>query len=498
MTASSSAKKTRSKTDWLKVLKPLLGNQQVDLDVVLRAIVDESTRQLRADRGTFYLIDHATQELVSRAAHLPEIAEIRLRMGEGVAGWVAKHAESLRVTETEDDSRHASHIDDETGYITLNMCCVPVFDRRRVVIGVLQVLNRKTGDFIDADLDRLEEIAAEVAKVLDRTSLRSQLRPDHRQPLAFRFNYIVGDSAVMRQVYSTVERAARTEATVMVRGETGTGKELIARAIHFNSRRKRGPFVKVDCAALPETLIENELFGHEKGAFTGADTATEGKVFAAVGGTLFLDEIGELSVAVQGKLLRLIQERVYHKVGGNEPKYAQVRFVGATHRNLEKAVEQGTFRQDLYYRLRVVEIPVPPLRARGHGDIDRLVDHFLYEFTRTHGRHGLNISDEARAGLHAYPWPGNVRELEHCIESAVVLEPGPTITIESLSIGQTGPEDIALMGPTAFITEPRRLKDVELDYIRHVLAHCDGNRSAAARLLGIGRNTLARKLADKG
>ncbi len=495
MTTSSSAPK-KARTDWLKVLKPLLGNRQVDLDVVLRAIVDEATRQLRADRGTFYLIDHATQELVSRAAHLPEIAEIRLRMGEGVAGWVAKHGEPLRVTETEDDSRHATHIDDETGYSTQNMCVVPVFDRRRVVIGVLQVLNRKSGDFSEADLHRLTEIAAEVAKVLDRTSLRSQLRPDHRQPLAFRFNYIVGDSARMQQVYSTVERAARTEATVVVRGETGTGKELIARAIHFNSRRRRGPFVKVDCAALPETLIENELFGHEKGAFTGADRATEGKVAAAVGGTLFLDEIGELSFSVQGKLLRLLQERVYHKVGGNEPKYAQVRFVGATHRNLEKAVEDGTFRQDLYYRLRVVEILVPPLRARGHGDIDRLVDHFLYEFTRTHGRHGLEIDDEARAALHSYPWPGNVRELEHCIESAVVLEPGPVITRESLSIRHGPLPEVGIADASSFITDPRPLREVERDYIRHVLAYCDGNRSAAARLLGIGRNTLARKLAE--
>ena len=263
------------------------------------------------------------------------------------------------------------------------------------------------------------------------------------------------------------------------------------------SGRRASAFAKVDCAALPQQLIENELFGHERGAFTGADQATTGKVQGAQGGTLFLDEVGELPLPVQGKLLRLLQERVFFKVGGNQPLRADVRFVCATHMNLEEAVATGRFRQDLYYRMRVVEIRVPALHERGRGDLDRLVDHFLFEFTHRHGRPTLDLSEAARERLHAHVWPGNVRELEHCIESAVVLSTGPTIQAEELSIGPPTSPDPSAPAPrsaTAFVTDLRPLRDVEMDYIRHVVEICGGNRSAAARLLGIGRNTLLRKL----
>jgi Nif-specific regulatory protein len=283
---------------------------------------------------------------------------------------------------------------------------------------------------------------------------------------------------------------------VLVRGETGTGKELIARAVHFNSPRREGPLVKVDCAALPEQLIENELFGHERGAYTGADRVAEGKVAAADGGTLFLDEIGELTLPTQGKLLRLLQDRTYLRVGGKQPMRADVRFVAATHRPLEQLVEEGRFRSDLYYRLRVVEIAMPPLRDRGHADLERLIDHFLFEHGRQHGRRGLQLTAEARAALHGYAWPGNVRELEHALESAVVLCPGQLITPDLFpfrqrslaSVGSDGADD------DAFLTPVRPLREVEEAYVRHVLELCGGNRSEAARRLGIGRNTLLRKI----
>jgi Nif-specific regulatory protein len=416
---------------WLQRLATRLSGQ-IDLDKVLGELVDEVARQFDADRATFYLVDHAARELVSRAAHLPEIREIRLKLGEGVAGWVGQKGESLRIGPTDPDPRASRRIDAVTGYQTRSMLAVPVRDQDHVIIGVLQVLNRRGGDFDDGDLTRLQTVAREIAELLDATSLRGQLHPDHDKPLSFRFNFIVGDSSGMEHVYERVQRAARTEATVLVLGETGTGKELFARAVHFNSARKDHAFVKVDCAAMPENLVENELFGHERGAFTGADREADGKVAAAAGGTLFLDEIGELPLPVQGKLLRLLQDRTFVRVGGTRPLPANVRFVAATHRDLAKMVADGRFRSDLYFRLRVVELTIPPLRQRGHVDLDRLIDHFLFEYGRRHRGGPLVLSPEARTALHTWSWPGNVRELEHCLESAVVLTPGQLITPDLL------------------------------------------------------------------
>ncbi|MEQ1501103.1 MAG: sigma-54-dependent Fis family transcriptional regulator [Myxococcota bacterium] len=477
-------------------------SRPVDIEGVLSELVDVLARAFDADRATVYLVDRAARELVSRAAHLPEIAEIRLRIGEGIAGSVAASGESVRLGDDVRDDRWTERIDAATGYRTRNMLCAPIRsttrDANRAVIGVMQVLNRRDGEFTDRDLVELDRVADHVARLLDDTSLRGQLRADADKPLSFRFNFIVGESSSMRAVYDRVERAAGTDATVLIRGESGTGKELIARAIHFNSGRREGPLVKVDCAALPDTLVENELFGHERGAFTGADRDAEGKVAAANRGTLFLDELGELPLKAQAKLLRLIQDRTYLRVGGAEPRQADVRFVGATHRDLEQMVADGAFREDLYWRLRVVEVVVPPLRVRGHVDLDRLVDHFLYEFTRQHRRR-VALTPEARAAIHAHPWPGNVRELAHCIESAVVLAPADRIDARDLSLrgspsalGPSGPPDGAFVHPVAPLAE------VELAYVRHVVAACGGSRSAAARVLGIGRNTLARKLKEPG
>jgi Nif-specific regulatory protein len=481
--------------DWPQRLKELVVDRQVDLDELLQLVVDEVTRRLGADRGTLYLVDHARGELVSRVAHLPEIAEIRLRLGEGVAGWVARSGRVLNMRRGAQEPRFTRRIDELTGYQTESLLAVPVAGRSGAVIAVLQLLNKRGKDFESQDERLLTTLAAQVAGLLESTSLRSQLRPGQKHPLSFRFNHIVGESAAMHEVYERTGRAARTDATVLIRGESGTGKELIARAIHCNSQRREGPFVRVDCAALPEGLIENELFGHEAGAFTGADRASDGKVHAAEGGTLFLDEVGELPASVQGKLLGLLQDRTYYRVGGTRPRKANVRFVCATHRDLEADVKAGRFRLDLYYRLRVVEIAVPPLRERGHADLDRLVDHFLFELATRHGRPEMRLTSQARAALHAHPWPGNVRELENAIEAAVVLAPGPEITAGLLRLGpEAGVPASRAEADGAFLTPLRPLREVERAYIEHVLARCEGNRSAAARLLGIGRNTLVRKL----
>ena len=471
----------------------------VALDPVFVEIIDLVTERLGADRGTLYLVDGSSQTLVSRGAHLPEIAEIRLRIGEGVAGQVARKGRTIHTRRGTRDLPVAQRIDSLTGYHTLNMLTTPVFGDEDRVIAVLQLLNKKGGEFTRNDAVVIKELARRVARLILATSLRNQFGEGQRQPLAYRFNEIVGDSRVMHAVYDRAERASLTDATVLIRGESGCGKELVARSIHDNSSRADKPFVKVDCAAMPEQLIENELFGHEKGAYTSADQPAVGKVDAAEGGTLVLDEVGELSLAVQSKLLRLLQDRKFFRIGGISPHSCDVRFVCLTHRDLERAVGEGRFRKDLYYRLRVVEIEIAPLRRRGLADLDRLVDHFLVEYRRRHGRPALGLSPEARALLYSHRWPGNVRELEHCIESAVVLATEDPIRPEHLSLvslWSATETDLPITGPPEeiFVTGLHPLREVEFAYIRHVLNLCDGNRSRAARLLKIGRSTLLRKL----
>ncbi len=485
-------------------LERLVIDRKVELESILEDVVTEATRALDADRGTLYLVDQVGRELVSHVADLPELAQIRLRVGEGVAGWVAETGAVLSVPQGTADARFAPHVDARTGYHTRSLLAVPLFDSARpaAVIGVLQLLNKRAprgGDpaagFSPGDVATLERIARRVSALLARSSLASQLSGHPGRPLRFHYNHIVGDCPAMREVYRRVARAARSSATVLVRGPSGTGKELVARAVHDNSPRADKPFVVVDLAAMPAELIENELFGHVRGAFTGAHADAGGRISEAEGGTVFLDEIGELPLPLQARLLRLIQDRSYTPVGGRR-RSADVRFVCATHRDLEAMVRAGQFREDLYFRVRVVELVVPPLHQRGAADLDRLIDHFLYTFADRHGRPGLRISPAARARLHARRWPGNVRELQHCIESAVVIEEADPLPASAFPPPP---------GPAASATEARPagarftagvgpLRTVEAAYLRWVLARCGGNRSAAARALGIGRNTLLRKL----
>ena len=475
-----------------------LERRTVDLDDVLHAVVEEAVRRMGADRGTLYLVDRVRDELVSRVALLPEISEIRLRMGEGVAGWVAKSGEVLHVPDDRPDPRFTGRVDERTGYFTRSILAVPIRDAtadtaQPPVIGVLQVLNKSEGSFTPADTDELQHLAAGVAELLTVSSLASQLTDEPSHPLTFGYNQIIGDSPAMRAVYARTARAARTNATVLVRGESGTGKELIARAVHDNSERRERPIVVVDLSALPAELVESELFGHARGAFTGAVRTSEGRVAQAEGGTLFLDEIGELPPSLQAKLLRLLQSRTFHPVGSSTARTVDVRFVCATHRDLEQMVQTGAFREDLYYRIRVVEIEVPPLRARGHTDLDRLIDHFLFAFRRRHGRLGVRLAPEARARLHAHAWPGNVRELENRLESALILAPTSTIQAADLRLDATPGVSVG-----GFQTGLRPLREVERDYLQWAVEQHQGNRSATARALGIGRNTLLRKLREPG
>ncbi len=327
---------------------------------------------------------------------------------------------------------------------------------------------------------------------------------------AFNFGEIVGESPALRDVLARVEQVAPTASTVLLRGETGTGKELVARAVHINSPREKKPFVRVNCAALAPGVLESELFGHEKGAFTGAIGRRVGRFELADGGTLFLDEVGDLTPEVQVKLLRVLQEREFERVGGTDTVTVDVRVVSATHRDLESLIGDGKFREDLYYRLNVFPIALPPLRDRP-GDIPALVEHFVGKFAQSTGKVVRGADDATLAELQAYPWPGNVRELENIIERAMILTRGPTLSAVDLDFGRrplTTPGTRPSERQMAAVADPgksdagrslyKRLSDQERSEIIASVERCQGNIAHAARALGVNRSTLYYRMRKHG
>ncbi len=342
----------------------------------------------------------------------------------------------------------------------------------------------------------IEEIKLIIHKELDVRHLREE-NLSLREALSQRYEFrnIVAHSAKMQEVLATVERVAATNSTVLLAGESGVGKDLIARAIHQHSRRASGPFVKINCTAIPENLLESELFGYEKGAFTGAVTSKPGKFELADKGTIFLDEIGDVPGVIQAKLLRVLQEREFERLGGTKTLKVDVRLVAATNRDLRAALEQGTFREDLYYRLNVVPINIPPLREHPE-DIPYLVDHFVARFARESGKPITGITPAAMKVLTEFHWPGNVRELENIIERALALSNGPKLDVTDIHLDVSPGEAGAASAP--FPSEGMTLEQFEDEIIREALRRANGNKSQAARLLGLSRNALRYRLSKMG
>ncbi len=342
---------------------------------------------------------------------------------------------------------------------------------------------------IDRAFDAYKLRAAKIQALEERAGQVGQLEQEIRE--IFDFGSLIGASAGLKSVVEVIAKAAPTDSTMMILGETGTGKELIARLIHDSSHRNKGPFVAVHCAALAKTVLESELFGHEKGAFTGADQTRVGRIESANGGTLFLDEVGEIPEEVQVKLLRVLQEREIQRVGANKTMPVDVRVVVATHRDLEEEVRAGRFRKDLFYRLNVIPLTVPALRDRTQ-DIEALGGYFLNKFNRQMGK-DLSLSFDALEALTAYDWPGNVRELQNILERAVILSAGPEIDAEDLKLPSSIPEIVNLKNSDP--TDVRALIQQEaIQKISHAMRSANGNISEAARAMGIARTTLFDRL----
>ena len=371
-------------------------------------------------------------------------------------------------------------------------------------------------DYVSKPFDA-EEVRLKIERAIRQYSLQKEnefLRNELKA--RYKFDNIIGPSPAMQEVYNLIAKAARSKANVLIRGESGTGKELVAKALHYNSPRAKGKFIAVSCAALPSELLESELFGHEKGAFTGALWQKAGRFELADNGTLFLDEIGDISASVQIKLLRVLQEKEFERVGGVKPLKVDVRLVAASNRNLEEAVQRGEFREDLYYRLRVVQITIPPLRDR-REDVPFLVEFFLKKYGNQDGRKIRTVEPVAMELMQKYDWPGNVRELENAMHRAVLLAVGPEIDVDAirlpdgqpLSAGAHGAAvDAGFAGRAAQVADTvtrahvgQTVAQMEKTLILDTLSHCLGNRTHAATILGISIRTLRNKLneyADEG
>ena len=378
----------------------------------------------------------------------------------------------------------------------------------------IEAMRRGAYDYITKPFD-LDEVSILVKKALDVRHLSEEvdtLRAEVREKYE---GGLVGATSAMQEIYKTIGRVAESDATVLIHGESGTGKELVARAIHFHSKRSGRPFIAVNSAAIPSELLESELFGHEKGSFTGAVARKLGKFEAAAGGTLFLDEIGDMSLSLQGKLLRVLQEREFERVGGTEPIRTDVRVIAATHHNLEKMVRENKFREDLFYRLNVIQINIPPLRKR-KDDIIPLAEHFLRKYRDGRGVTAKTFTPETLKVLRAYDWPGNVRELENAVQRAVTLAQGDKIFPDALPPQIFKPGQGVTISFENFLEE--KLADlvdrlggldhgdiysmvvqrVEKPLLTLVLRKTEGNQVRAASLLGINRNTLRKKIRELG
>jgi Nif-specific regulatory protein len=482
--------------------------RSMDLRDVVGPILDAMARNIGILRGTITLLNRDTGEIFIEAAHglsSKQRERGRYQLGEGITGRVVQTGRPAVVQRISDEpsfldrTGSRSNLDKQD----ISFVCVPI-KLGNEVIGALSADHAQASQDQLNELVRLFSVIAQMiaqAVKLRQQALEEQelLREENvrlQEKLRDKFHpaNIIGKSKAMQTVYDLIAQVSGSNTTVLIRGESGTGKELIAHAIHYNSFRANKTFIKVNCAALPETIIESELFGHEKGAFTGAVNARKGRFELADGGTIFLDEIGDLSPATQVKLLRVLQEKELERVGGTTTIKCDVRVIAATNRNLEELINEGRFRQDLYYRLNVFPIHAPPLRERG-TDVLLLANHFAEKFSKANHKNIKRISTPAIDMLMSYHWPGNVRELENCIERAVLLSNDEVIH------GHHLPPTLQTAEASGTVhrgTLPDTLDAVERELIVEALKNSRGNKAKAARILGISERLMGLRVNKHG
>ena len=501
--SSTAARDARRLSTLLEVSQALSGT--LNLKAAMQRVLQTLIRHHSVVRGMVTLLREGELQVEAVEGFEDRARSIRIKLGEGITGKVVESGKPIVVPRVSKEPtflnlapRRLDHQKQELTFI-----CVPIMLNRQAVGALAVDLKFKAERDYDSSVKFIGIVSSMIGQALnvqrmveeerrrlldENTHLRQELRE------RYDFSNIIGTSGPTRQMYEQVAQVAQTNTTVLIRGESGTGKELIAHAIHYNSLRAKKPFVKVSCAALPDTLIESELFGYEKGAFTGAATRKKGRFEMAEGGTLFLDEIGDINLSTQVKLLRVLQEREFERLGGTETVKVNVRMIAATNKDMEKAIHEGTFREDLYYRLNVFTIFVPPLRER-KADLLLLADHFLEKFSREHGKVIKRISTPAIDMLTAYHWPGNVRELENALERAVLVCDSAVIH------GHHLPPSLQTADSSGTVTRVS-LKDAvaayERDLILDALKTTRGNRAKAARLLDTTERILNYKVRGYG
>ena len=460
-----------------------------DLNRLLDELLDALVEVTQADKGFLILLEQG--EMTVRAAR--NVAR------ETIEGAVSRVSDTIvrKVVETGRplvvaDALHDAEWSGSSSVVNLKLCsvmCAPL-KQKGEVFGVIYLGNDNVVSLFDERaLEPLTVFAAQASLLVQNALLLDSLRRENvalREAVTTRrYGDLVGSGASMREVFRRIEKVAATDISVLITGETGTGKEVVARELHRRSARANGPFVAVNCGAIPEALLESELFGHARGAFTGAVAARSGRFQAASGGTLFLDEVAEMAPALQVKLLRALQERTVLRVGESRPEPVDIRVVAATNQVLEEAIKRGAFREDLYYRLNVVAIQLPPLRERG-DDVVALARYFLQQYAREFGTRVRGFTPGALVALRHHPWPGNVRELENRVKKAVVLAERALVSAEDLGI------DPDLLEPIAPLTQATR--EFQKRYVNEVLERNQGNRTKTAKDLGVDPRTIFRHL----
>ncbi len=485
-------------------------NSERDLGTLLDVVAREATDLLGCERASIFILDRERNELWSKVAlGSEEILRFDARLG--IAGSTVSTGETINVRDAYSDPRFYGVIDGQTGYRTRNLLALPLRNQHGEIIGAFEVLNKRTGTFHQRDEESLAALAAHAAIAVETAQLVGELRRSQDELVQqnahlwreveskYSSHGIIGTGHKIQQVVRLIDRIRDSLVNVLITGESGTGKELVAKAVHYTSPRARRPFVALNCAALPETLLESELFGIEKGVATGVQSRM-GQFQKAEGGTLFLDEIGDLSLTAQAKILRVLQERVLERVGGRTSIPVDVRLLAATNKDLESEIAKGQFREDLYYRIKVIHIHMPPLREI-REEIPLLANHFLKDYCRESGRSPMEFTGDVLRRLTTAAWPGNARQLRNevvrlaaCARQSVIAEDDLWEGLPAAAAG--APTEAKVAGQTQSLK--KAIEDLERRMIAEALQGTRNNQQQAARILGLSRQGLINKMKRYG